>query len=54
MCLHDALEKLQRRGFVPLRSDDRFQNLAFVVDGAPEIESLPLIFTNASSRCHRH
>jgi len=28
MCLHDALEKLQRRGFVPLRSDDRFQNLA--------------------------
>jgi len=37
---HDALEKLQRRGFVPLRSDDRFQNLAFMIDGAPEIAEL--------------
>src|SRR5208337_5420444 len=35
--LHDALEKLQRRSLVPLRSDDRFQNFAFMIDGAPEI-----------------
>jgi hypothetical protein len=28
--LHDPLEKLE-----PLRSDDRFQNLAFMIDGAP-------------------
>src|SRR5271168_905589 len=35
--LHDPLEKLQRRSLVPLRSDDRFQNLAFMIDGAPEI-----------------
>jgi hypothetical protein len=34
------LRKLQRRGFVPLRSDDRFQNLALMVDGAPEIAEL--------------
>ena len=38
--LHDALEKLQRRGLVPLRGDHRFQNLAFVIDGAPEIAEL--------------
>jgi hypothetical protein len=37
-CLHDPLEKLQRRRLVPLRSDDRFQNLAFMV--APEIAEL--------------
>src|ERR1700733_7439947 len=35
--LHDPLEKLQRRSLVPLRSDDRFQTLAFMIDGAPEI-----------------
>ena len=34
--LHDALEKIQRRSLVPLRSDNRFQNLAFMIDGAPE------------------
>ena len=46
--LHDALEKPQRRGLVPLRRDDRFQDLAFMVDSAPEIaELLPLTFTNA-------
>jgi hypothetical protein len=28
--LHDALEKLQRCGVAPLRSDDRFQNLALM------------------------
>src|SRR5208337_3868799 len=38
--LHDALEKFQRRSPVPLRSDDRFQNLAFMVDSAPEIAEL--------------
>src|SRR5271165_4627173 len=38
--LHDALEKLQRRGLVPLRSDDRSQNLAFMIDGAPQIAEL--------------
>ena len=34
--LHDALEKLHRRRLVSLRSDDRFQDLAFMVDSAPE------------------
>src|SRR5271157_3682293 len=38
--LHDALEKLERRRLVPLRSDDRFQNFAFVIDRAPEIAEL--------------
>ena len=38
--LHDPLEKLQRRGLVPFRSDDLFQDLAFMVDGAPEIAEL--------------
>src|SRR5271165_3752745 len=38
--LHDALEKLQRRGLVALRSDYRFQDLAFMVDSAPEIAEL--------------
>src|SRR5271169_6111319 len=40
VCLHDALEKLQRRSFVPLCSDHRLQDLAFTVDGAPEIAEL--------------
>src|SRR5208337_703620 len=40
VCLHDPLEKLQRRSFVPLCSDHRFQDLAFVIDGAPEIAEL--------------
>src|SRR5271157_1757586 len=40
ICLHHALEKLQRRSLVPLRSDDRFQHLAFMIDGAPEIAKL--------------
>src|SRR5271166_562470 len=40
VCLHDALEKLPRRGLVPLRSDHRLQDLAFMVDGAPEIAEL--------------
>ena len=35
--LHDAPEKLQRRSLVPLHSDDRFQNFAFMIDGALEI-----------------
>ncbi len=35
--LHDALQKLQRRGLVPLRRDHRFQNLALVIDSPPEI-----------------
>ena len=38
--LHDALEKLQCRRLVPLRGDDRLQNLAFMVDSAPEIAEL--------------
>ena len=35
-----AWEKLQRRGLVPLRRDDRFQDLAFMVDSPPEIAEL--------------
>src|SRR5580700_6212126 len=38
--LHDPLEKLQRRGFVSLRSSHRFQDLAFMIDGAPKITEL--------------
>jgi hypothetical protein len=33
--LHDALEKFQRRSFVPPRGDQRLQDFAFMVDGAP-------------------
>jgi hypothetical protein len=40
ICLHDAPEKLQRRSFVPRCSDHRLQDLAFVIDGAPEIAEL--------------
>ena len=42
--LHGALEKLQRRGLVPLRRDDRFQDLAFMVDSAPKIAELAVDF----------
>ena len=35
--LHDPLQKLRRRGLVPLRGDHCFQNLAFVIDSPPEM-----------------
>ena len=35
--LHDPLEELKRRSLVPLRRDYRLQDLAFMVDGPPEI-----------------
>ena len=38
--LHDPLQKPQRRSLVPLRGDHRFQDLAFVIDGPPEIAEL--------------
>jgi hypothetical protein len=38
--LHGALQKPQRRRLVPLRGDHRFQDLAFMIDGAPEIAEL--------------
>jgi hypothetical protein len=38
--LHDSLEKLQRRSLVPFRRDNSLQNLAFMIDGAPEIAEL--------------
>src|SRR5271156_6507577 len=38
--LHDPLEKLQRRGFVSLRGSHRFQDLALMVDCAPQIAEL--------------
>jgi transcriptional regulator with XRE-family HTH domain len=38
--LHDPLEKFQRRGFVPPRGDHSLQDLAFMVDCAPEITEL--------------
>ena len=34
--LHDALQKLERCGLVPLRRDHGLQNLAFVIDSLPE------------------
>ena len=50
--LHDALQKLERCGLVPLRRDHCFQNLTFVIDRPPQVADLPLIFTKASSKCH--
>src|SRR5271170_5699881 len=38
--LHDPLEKLQCRGFVSLRGSYRFQDLALMVDCAPQIAEL--------------
>src|ERR1700733_2226204 len=38
--LHDPLEKLQRRGFVPPRGDHSLQDLALMVDCAPQIAEL--------------
>jgi len=38
--LHDPLEKLQRRSLVPSCRDHSLQDLAFMVDGAPEIAEL--------------
>src|SRR6185312_16660541 len=38
--LHDPLEKLQRRDFVPPRGDHSLQDLALMVDGAPQIAEL--------------
>ena len=34
---HEALQKFQRRGPVPLCGDHRLQDLAFVIDGPPEV-----------------
>jgi hypothetical protein len=38
--LYDPLEKLQRRGLVPLCRDHSLQDLAFVIDRAPQIAKL--------------
>ena len=38
--LHDPLEKLQRRGFVSPRGDHSLQDLALMVDCAPQIAEL--------------
>ena len=38
--LYDPLQKLQRRSLVPLRRDHRLQDLAFMVDRAPEVAEL--------------
>ena len=38
--LHDPLEKLQRRSFVPLCSDHGLQDLALMINGAPKITDL--------------
>src|SRR5271166_2398990 len=38
--LHDPLEKLHRRRLVSLCSDHCLQDLAFMIDGAPEIAEL--------------
>src|SRR5260370_31325623 len=64
VCLHDALEKLQRRSFVPLCNDHCLQDLAFMVDGAPAITELavdlherliqmPCMDAPARARCFR-
>src|SRR5271165_930961 len=52
--LHDPLEKLQRRGFIPLRRDHCLQDIAFMVDGAPKVAELAVDLTNTSSRRQRH
>ena len=38
--LHNALQKLERCGLVPLRRDHGFQNLAFVIDSPPQVAEL--------------
>src|SRR5271156_421073 len=38
--LHGALQKLERCSLVPLRGDHRFPDLAFVINGPPEIAEL--------------
>ena len=38
--LHDALQKLERCGLVPLRRDHCFQNLTFVIDRPPQVAEL--------------
>jgi hypothetical protein len=40
--LHDPLEKVQRDKAAALRRDHRLQDLAFMVDGAPEIAELAI------------
>ena len=40
--LHDSLEQLQRRGFVPLCRNHRLQDLAFMVNSAPEVAELAI------------
>jgi hypothetical protein len=38
--LHDALERVERRGLIPLRRNHRFQNVAFVIGGTPQMSEL--------------
>jgi hypothetical protein len=51
--LHDALEKLQRRGLVPLRRDDCSKTSPSWSTARQRQQSLPLTFSNASSKCLR-
>jgi hypothetical protein len=50
---HDPLQKLQRRSFAPLRRYHRLQDLALMIDGAPETAELA-VDLHTSSKCQRH
>jgi len=52
--LHDPLEKLQCGSFVSIRRDHGLQDLALMIEGAPEITELAVDFYEHSSKCHRH
>ena len=52
--LHDSFEKLQRRGFVSLRSSNRFQDLALMVDCAPQITELAVDLHEHLIKMKRH
>ncbi len=54
MPLHQFSEEFQCCGFISTFGIDCFQHLSFVIDGTPEIMSLPFTFTKTSSTCHFH
>src|SRR5262245_11962704 len=51
--LHDLFRKLKRRSLVSLRRHHSLQDLAFMIDGAPEISELA-VDLHTSSKCLRH
>jgi hypothetical protein len=52
MPLERLPQKFQHRPAVPPLADEGFEHLTFMIDGAPQVMRLALIFTNISSRCN--